>query len=198
MYLQREVDLFERFSGWYGSGFLDLGTPLLVENAMHKQTRWILASAALVAIAASCEESPATERDDPAPTRSEVTTVGNLPLKDIMRGLEGDIATLAHGIWVEDQEVIRQAARRIADHPRVIPTQMVAIQAALGSDFPSFVGHDQEVHKAALALAEAADSMIAVSDVFDGYLRIQRGCLSCHIAFRARVSEALSDEGDGG
>lgn len=164
---------------------------------MHKLIRWTLAIAALVAITASCVKSPAIEKDDQAPTGSEVTTVANLPLKDIMRGLEGALATLAHGMWVEDQEVVRQAARRIADHPKVIPTQMVAIKTALGSDFPSFVGHDHEVHEAALALAEAGDSMMTIPDVFDGYLRIQRGCVSCHGAFRGRVSEAVSDEGDG-
>jgi len=172
---------------------------------MHKQTRWTLISAALVAIAVSCEEPPATEKDDSVPTRpevtaeviAEVTAVANLPLRDIMQGLEDDLATLAHGLWVEDQEIVRQAARRIADHPKVIPTQMVAIQTALGGDFPTFVAHDQNVHQAALALAEAAVSMMPVSDLFDGYLRIQRGCLSCHMAFRARVSGAVVDEGDG-
>jgi len=176
---------------------------------MHKQTRWTLVGAALVAITASCEEPPATKRDNPVPTSPEVTAevtaevaaevaaAANLPLKEIMQGLEGDLATLAHGLWVEDREVVRQAAGRIADHPRVIPTQMVAIQAALGSSFPSFVAHDQDVHQAALALAEATDSMMSVSELFDGYLRIQRGCLSCHMAFRARVSEAVTDEGDG-
>ncbi len=164
---------------------------------MHRQTRWTLVSVALVAIAASCGESPATETADPAPAQSEVATAANLPLKAIMQGLEGDLATLAHGIWVEDQEVVRQAARRIADHPKVLPTQAAALQTALGGDFPDFVGYDQEVHKAALALAEAAESRMVVSDLFDGYLRIQRGCLSCHLAFRARVSEAVTDEGGG-
>jgi cytochrome c556 len=172
---------------------------------MQKQTRWTLVGAALVAITASCEEPPATERDNPAPTSPEVTAevtgdvaaAANLPLKEIMQGLEGDLATLAHGLWIEDREVVRQAAGRIADHPRVIPTQMVSIQTALGSSFPSFVAHDQNVHQAALALAEAADSMMSVSELFDGYLRIQRGCLSCHMAFRAPVSEAVTDEGDG-
>lgn len=172
---------------------------------MSKQTRWTLACAAVVAIAASCGEPPATEGDDSAPTRpegtaegtAEVTAAANLPLKDIMQGLEGDLAMLAHGIWVEDQEVVRQAARRIADHPKVIPTQMVAIQTALGSGFPTFVAHDQDVHQAALALAEAADAMMSVPELFEGYLRIQTGCLSCHLAFRARVSEAVIEEGEG-
>ena len=151
----------------------------------------------ILVMAASCGEPPATETDDPAPTGSEVISPANLPLKAIMQGLEGDLATLAHGIWVEDQEVVRQAARRIADHPKVLPTQAAALQTALGGDFPDFVAFDQEVHKAALALAEAAESRMVVSDVFDGYLRIQRGCLSCHLAFRARVSEAVTDEGGG-
>ena len=151
----------------------------------------------ILVMAASCGEPPATETDDPAPTGSEVISPANLPLKEIMRGLEGDLSSLAHGIWVEDREAVRQAAMKIADHPKVLPTQIVVIQGELGSDFPSFVGQDQAVHGAAVALAEAVDSMQNVSDVFDGFLRIQQGCLSCHVAFRARVSEALSDEGDG-
>lgn len=164
---------------------------------MHRQTRWTLLGVALVVMAASCGEPPATETADPAPTGSEVISPANLPLKEIMRGLEGDLAALAHGLWIEDGEAVRKAAMKIADHPKVLPTQIVVIQGELGSDFPTFVGQDQAVHGAAVALAVAADSMLAVSDLFDGFLRIQQGCLSCHVAFRARVSEALSDKGDG-
>ena len=69
---------------------------------MHKQTRWTLASGALVAIATSCGEAPATERDDPVANQPAVTTVANLPLKNIMRGLEDDLtAGEPRLIWID-------------------------------------------------------------------------------------------------
>ena len=160
---------------------------------MHRRKRWILVCVALGVITASCGEPPAVERHDSAPTAPLATTVARLPLKDIMQGIGRDLMTVANGFWVEDHQVIQQAARRIADHPKVTPEQMVAIKTALGSDFPGFVRHDKDVHEAAVALAEAANSMESVPDMFDDYLRIQRGCVSCHAAFRTRISEALSE-----
>jgi hypothetical protein len=114
-----------------------------------------------------------------------------------MRGLEKDMAEVAQGIWTEDHEVVATAARRIADHPKVIHDQMGAIQAALGSEFPAFVQQDRGVHEAAVELAEAADSSIEMLELFAINLRIQQGCMSCHTVFRARVSEALIGEGGG-
>jgi hypothetical protein len=115
-----------------------------------------------------------------------------------MRGLESDLADLAHGFWIEDHGIVRDAALRIADHPRVPPEQLTAIQAALVDEFPSFVQQDQGVHDLAVALADDAGSSVPTQDLFAGYLQIQQGCMSCHTAFRGRVSEALVDTDDAG
>jgi len=115
-----------------------------------------------------------------------------------MRGLELDLADLAHGIWIEDHESAGAAASRIAGHPKVIPEQMVAIQASLSNEFPAFVQQDLGVHDAALEFTQVAESAAATEELFAIFLRIQQGCISCHSAFRARVSEALSGPGGTG
>jgi hypothetical protein len=138
------------------------------------------------------EESP----EPPQPASSETDAPLVLPLKEIMQGLERDLNDLAHGIWIEDHGTAVAAARRIADHPRVPPEQMAAIQASLLDEFPGFVREDAGVHNAAAAFAEASPSSLATEEVFTVFLQIQQGCRSCHLSFRVRVSEALSGSGD--
>ncbi len=139
-----------------------------------------------------------------APTLAEVRArleesnrPSNLPLREIMRGLEADLAAVAHGIWTEDHEAVRTAAKRIAEHPKVIPEQVAAIQAALGGEFPAFVQHDQAVHGAAMDLVEAVDSSRTTSELFTVFTRVQQGCMSCHSGFRSRVAEALTGANGG-
>ncbi|MEN8145237.1 MAG: hypothetical protein ABFS14_09830 [Gemmatimonadota bacterium] len=109
-----------------------------------------------------------------------------------MQGLESDIAAALHGLWLDDHEAVETAAARIAHHPRVTAEEMVAIQEALGEEFAAFVQQDQNVHRAAVELAEAAAASAPVSELFNGSVLIQEGCVSCHTQFRSRVSEALA------
>lgn len=139
-----------------------------------------------------------------APTLAEVRArleesnrPSNLPLREIMRGLEADLAAVAHGIWTEDHEAVRTAAKRIAEHPKVSPEQVAAIQAALGGEFSAFVQHDQAVHGAAMSLVGAVDSSPTTSELFSVFTRVQQGCMSCHSGFRSRVAEALTGAGGG-
>lgn len=115
-----------------------------------------------------------------------------LPLKEIMRGLDADLAGALGALWVEDAAGVAAAARRVADHPRVPPEEMARIQAALGEEFASFVGFDQAVHGAAVALAERAEGVAPPAELLAGVARIQEGCVGCHTAFRPRVSAALA------
>jgi hypothetical protein len=160
--------------------------------------RWVVPVLFLGVTVTSCQRPPAEEEDGAARTPSESTVPANLPLKEIMRGLETDLADLAHGIWTEDPAVSGAAARRIALHPKVIPEQMAAIQASLMDEFPAFVQQDLGVHDAAVGFAEAARPPVGTAELFAIYLRIQQGCMSCHSAFRARVTEALKGPGGAG
>lgn len=159
----------------------------------------LLALSLMVVAMASCQEAPAPGADqssDPAPAGQPVAET--LPLLDIMRGLEEDLAETAHGFWVEDLEIISSAATGVAEHPRVPQEQMLAIQAELGDEFPTFVQMDRQVHDLAVELAAAADSAQTVSaGLFGSFVDVQRGCISCHTAYRARVSGALAREAEG-
>ena len=163
---------------------------------MHTNLLRIIAIAAVAMIASSCREVPEeTAPSQPSPATS--ARPSNLPLREIMRGLETDLAAVAHGIWIGDHEVVRTAASRIAEHPKVIPEQVAAIQSALGDEFPAFVKQDLAVHDAAMDLVEAVDSSRSTSELFSIFAGVQQGCMSCHSGFQARVAEALTETGEG-
>ena len=61
----------------------------MLDNSMHRQIRWILTGYVIASVTASCGESPSPNSADPVPTDSKATAVTNLPLKEIMQGLEG-------------------------------------------------------------------------------------------------------------
>jgi len=145
----------------------------------------------------SCNSTPEEKDVEHQDDVSSSTLPSNLPLLEIMRGLEIDLAVIAHGIWTQDPEAVREAALRIADHPKVTPEQLSAIKRELGSELGGFVQHDQIVHNTAVELVEAADSSKNLPDLFGIYRRIEQGCMSCHTAFQTRVSEALTGSTDG-
>ena len=158
---------------------------------MQGKLKWVLAAGFLSMVCFSCEGQPAEKTAPPESRRSEAPTPANLPLKEIMRGLESDLAELSHGIWMEDHGAAGAAAGRIASHPKVTPEEMAAIQASLQDEFPSFVQMDLKVHDAAVAFADAAEASEDWAELFAGSLQIQHGCFSCHETYRTRVSQAL-------
>jgi cytochrome c556 len=153
-----------------------------------------VASVLLALAVSGCTDERGTAEDtvrasEGAPASSPQT----LPLKEIMAGLENDLADVAAGFWIEDTERIASAAQRIAEHPRVPPEQMGRIQLALTDEFPAFAQMDGRVHNAAVALADAAEASRSMSELFERFIEIQTGCIACHATFRTRVAEALGD-----
>ncbi len=140
----------------------------------------------------ACQDAspPATLSGDTPGTAAEAAGPVDPTLKEIMQGLEQDMANLAHGIWIADREAVRVAAQGIADHPGVTAQQMGTIQAELGDQFLSFVQFDQSVHADAVELTSAAEASDV--DLLPLHVRIQAGCVACHSVFRERVSEALA------
>lgn len=158
--------------------------------ALRARTAFALALPAV--LASACQDRPAADAGAQPSSEPSALMPQNLPLKEIMQGLEEDLAELAHGLWIEDPAVVSAAAHRIAEHPRVPPEQMGAIQSALSTEFSAFVAMDQLVHDAAVALAAAADSVRPTPVLFATYMDIQEGCMSCHETFRDRVAKALA------
>lgn len=166
---------------------------------MKRKINSISVCAMAVVAAAGCQAPPdGTDMDEEAgaaeSAEAPVVPPETLPLVEIMRALENDLAEATHGLWVDDRAVVASAAGRIADHPRVTAEQMGIIQQTLGDEFPAFAGMDQRVHDGAVALAGAAAS-VTPAELMSRLVEVQQGCLACHVSFRTRISEALADEG---
>ena len=140
----------------------------------------------------SCQDRATLDSERAEAADSSEVPPFNLSLKEIMRGLEADLAELQHGVWLGDQALISAAADRIADHPRIPPDQVAMVQEALTSEFSTFVQMDRAVHDRAVALASDARSSRPVAELFAASLRLQEGCFACHVTFQDRVSVALA------
>lgn len=137
---------------------------------------------------ASCTDSYDTTSDaDRMPAESP-----DIQLIEIMQGLESDLADAAHGIWMQDREIVQSAATRIAEHPKVSEEQLAAIKLELGSEMGVFAQYDEIVHSAAVELAESAGSSENIEELFVVYHRIETGCLNCHSSFQKRISAVLA------
>lgn len=108
----------------------------------------------------------------------------------VMSGLEQDMARLSRGLWRADYNTIAAAARAVATHPKVPPSEAQQIGAILGPDMAVFKGLDTEVHDLAMRIAELAgdEDMDAIVTVEQ---ELRAGCVACHTGFRTRIREAL-------
>lgn len=152
---------------------------------------------------AACEaedpatEDAATERTVPAPgARSDEAVASDsaaagaraaLPtLFSIMVGLQGDMALISRGLWVESYDTIAEGARGIAEHPEIPPSEGQRIAEVLGNDMARFQALDRTVHDLSVQLAEeaAARDLDAIMET-DAALR--QACVECHTDFRDRL-----------
>ena len=112
------------------------------------------------------------------------------PVRPLMVGLAQDMDRIATGLWDEDCDLIRQGAHSVAQHPKISPTQVVAIKKALGEQFQNFVRHDKSVRRAATGLVEAAEPR-DWSSILDLHERLKRGCVTRHTEYRDTVRAVL-------
>lgn len=105
---------------------------------------------------------------------------------EIMRGLERDLSTATQALVREDWESVRAAAEAIADHPDPPMSERRRIMArATSRDIPvaEVRATDQEVHKAARELADAARRG-DMDDALRHHAEVIRGCVACHDMMR--------------
>jgi len=140
----------------------------------------------------SCTDNSKAQAD----VESQPVQTSEPQLKEIMQGLEEDLAMAAHGIWVQDPQIVQGAAIRIADHPKVTQEQLAVIKLGLGDEIGDFVRLDQAVHSAAVELTESAGASGTMEELLVIYHRIEVGCMTCHSAFQKRVSDALATSGN--
>ena len=157
-------------------------------------------SAIVPVLVVACGEAPPQEppAEDTTATATATLDAAPMPLKVIMAVLGTDMADIATGIWVEDAATIAEGAAGIANHPRVPPEQMGAIQAELGQAFGDFAALDGVVHDLAVELRDAASAGQATSELVTIFTQVAEGCVGCHTAFRERLSSTLANGGQGG
>lgn len=133
--------------------------------------------------------SPAgTAASDTAPTPS---TRFALPgLFSIMAGLQGEMARVSRGLWLEDFDTVAAGADGVANHPRVPPDEFRRISGVLGEEMSRFGGMDGRVHDLAVRLGEEAGAG-DLEAVLSTDAELRRACVACHSAFRERLREAI-------
>lgn len=110
-------------------------------------------------------------------------------LREVMRGLGGQMGRLGTAIMAGDLPAQAQAASAIAGHPKPAAAEMHRIEQRLGDAMEQFEAADEAVHAAAAALAQAANRRDNAQAVRQ-YHRLIDGCVACHDSFRARVRPA--------
>ncbi len=116
----------------------------------------------------------------------EVTT-----LKEIMQGLNNNLAEITDGLLTDDFELIARGATGIAEHPRIPPEQVQLVVRELGEEMAAFKQFDMRVHDLSLEIRDAAESRERDA-VISGYRQLMDGCLACHGAYKERVAAALA------
>lgn len=118
------------------------------------------------------------------------STRDTLPLLLIMRNLEQNMAAVQGGIWRGDYEVIREAARAMADHAKIPPREIKRIRAALGEEgLKGFVAADRYWHEKATELAKVAGEG-DMSRIVDLTTELLQRCSSCHVDYRQPLRES--------
>ena len=157
---------------------------------MYRSLLIVASIAVLGLVVSSCASGERDNGNSAHPETLADSELSEPSLIGIMQGLEKNLAEVAHGLWVQDSDLVQEAAARIADHPKIPEHQLVAIKAELGSEMPAFAQFDQVVHSAAVELTEAVD----LAKMFEIYSRMEQGCFSCHAVYQERVSRVLAQE----
>lgn len=146
-------------------------------------------AAAPSATQAAADTSGLTQRTG-IPFEPVRSTRDTLPLLLIMRNLEQNMAAVQAGIWRGDYDVIREAARNMADHAKIPPRAIERIRTALGEEgLKGFVAADQYWHKKATELAKVADER-DMERIVDLTTELLQRCSSCHTDYRQPLRQS--------
>ena len=104
-------------------------------------------------------------------------------LRGIMLGLDKNMQMIAHGISLEDWQLVETMALNIANHPKPPMSDRKRIKQHFGPDMVNFKSHDMQTHHTAKVLSEVAAKKDG-NAVIAEYAKLQTACLGCHQAFR--------------
>jgi cytochrome c556 len=112
------------------------------------------------------------------------------PLLKIMQDLGVAMNQMNNAIFMEDYQGIDRAAKKISDHPMVMPAELKTIVKTLGFKMPQFKKWDTQVHDSAVDISKAAKTE-DMSTILEKYSDVMNGCVNCHSNFRTKVQKAL-------
>jgi cytochrome c556 len=116
------------------------------------------------------------------------TEVKPLALRKIMQDMGKNMQGITDGISREDWELVEKMSLLIAEHPQPPPLEKISILSFIGTEVGKFKGYDEETHKAAQGLRQAAVTKNGSAVVF-AYATLQNSCLACHLSFRKPFKE---------
>ena len=106
----------------------------------------------------------------------------------IMQRLGTNMTALTHALMTDNLDAVTTSAAAIAEHAPISAEELVRIQRVLGDEMATFEAVDESVHTASVRLhdmARAGDT----DAIVDQLGQVQRGCVSCHAQFRARLRD---------
>lgn len=107
-------------------------------------------------------------------------------LKGVMPAYAVSIHRIENALWRDDFAAVASEARAIVNHAAISKEERQRIIATLHEDTGWFKQADVRVHKAALALALAADEK-KPHEIVKALGEMQSACIACHIKFRERL-----------
>lgn len=113
-------------------------------------------------------------------------TEGGQALLPIMQRLGSEMTALTYALMTDDYATVTRSAAAIAEHAPISAEELERIHAELGPDMTVFEAVDESVHVASVRLHEAAEAR-QLDQVVERLGEVQRGCVSCHAQFRARL-----------
>ncbi len=113
-------------------------------------------------------------------------TEGGQALLPIMQRLGSEMTALTYALMTDDYATVTRSAAAIAEHAPISAEEIERIHAELGPDMTVFEAVDESVHVASVRLHEAAEAR-QLDQVVERLGEVQRGCVSCHAQFRARL-----------
>jgi len=111
-----------------------------------------------------------------------------LVLQKIMQDMNKNMQEITNGISHEDWKRVKEAALKIADHPKPPFTEKIRILSFVGTNVTKFKSFDGKTHDTALRLKEAAAKKNGYQ-VISNFSKLQTTCLDCHQRFRESFQE---------
>ncbi|MDR5861811.1 cytochrome c [Halomonas campisalis] len=115
--------------------------------------------------------------------REQESSSEDLVLRSIMRELDENMREVVGAISRENWDLVAEITPLIADHPEPPLSEKTRILRFVGTDAARFVGHDRQVHEAAMEMGAKARQEDGEA-VIEAFSRVQKHCLDCHQEFK--------------